>query len=150
MKKLVILVLAIVSFFVVAHVLHLSDHLLALLLVGLIPFTQISMPPIFMFFIWALLPVILFFALSSIKGLYLLGLLISEQIEYAYYARIADKKADASNKKTPNKTSAKKAAAKVSLAKKIQLRIREIAAKVKKYISTTLKQNTSRVKINET
>ena len=84
MKNLLVFLLVSVIAIIFVRAIHLPDHILALLLVGLIPYTNISLPPLMMFFVWMLLPFMLFFAVYAVKGLYILGLIICEQLEYGY------------------------------------------------------------------
>lgn len=91
MKKLLIVSVILTFLYLGAISIQLPAQLLALLLVGLIPYTQISLPPLMMFFVWALLPALLFFTVQIVKGLYTLVLLLFEQAEYAAYAYTSNK-----------------------------------------------------------
>lgn len=82
MKKVLILLGILFTLLLIAKAIHLPSQILGLLLVGLIPFTNSTVPALMMFFIWVLFPFALVASIYAIKGLFILTLLAVEYIEY--------------------------------------------------------------------
>ena len=86
MKKLFIFCgLLFISGFFIGRI-DLIDHLLAFLFIGLVPYTEYSIPPLAMFFAWLSLPLILFVAVAIIRGLFILSLITAEHIDRSVVA----------------------------------------------------------------
>ena len=86
---------------------NLLDQIVALLLVGLIPFTNYVVPAFMMFFIWLLLPVGLIASFFAIKGLFTLIFLLIEAVEYHIKEWIDSRKARHTTSRKPTKNKAK-------------------------------------------
>lgn len=87
MKKVAIFFMLIVIFSALFVRLNVFDQLVGLLFVGLIPYTSVSISPFVMLLCWALLPVFLFGGFHFVRGVYIVSMFVSEQIEFALNAR---------------------------------------------------------------
>lgn len=88
MKKAIVFSGVFILLTVIVLMINLPGQLLSFFLVGLIPYTTVTVPPVLMLCAWLLMPVLLFAGVNLIRGLFHLVMIIAEQIEYAVKAHI--------------------------------------------------------------
>lgn len=117
MKHAAVFIMLVVIILALFVRLNVFDQLVGLLFVGLIPYTSVSVSPFMMILCWALLPVFLFGGFHAVRGLYIVSMLVSEQIEFALNARRdAHKKARKSAKLAKKPTTFHGRLARIALA----------------------------------
>ena len=117
MKKVAIFFMLIVIISALFVRLNVFDQLVGLLFVGLIPYTSVSISPFVMLLCWALLPVFSFGGFHLMRGIYIVSMIVSEQIEFTLNARRdAHKKAQKSTKSIKNPTTFHGRLARIALA----------------------------------